>query len=120
MISQHANRLELIFYGQVNPLVMSYENISWSIFMKEYYRTRQPRSPVERASDWATMAGASMLNFLGAVIIYSQTSIACKSLGSWKFVLDMGSFLNHSGLIIAPGEKANGVNLGMSFWSSKK
>ena len=36
------------------------------------------------------------------------------SLGPWKLFLDMGSS-NHRGLIIVPGQQANGDNLGMSF-----
>ena len=35
----------------------------------------------------------------------------------WKFVLDMGS-LSHWGLIIAPGQEANGDNLGMSHYEN--
>ena len=36
------------------------------------------------------------------------------SLGLWEFVLDMGSS-SHWGLIIAPGQGANGDNLGVYF-----
>ena len=38
--------------------------------------------------------------------------MARASLGPWIFVLDIGSS-SHSGLIIAPGQEANGDNLGM-------
>ena len=48
---------------------------------------------------------------------YSRTLMAQTSLGSWKFVLDMGNS-SHSGLIIAPGQKANGNYIGMFFRSS--
>ena len=46
-----------------------------------------------------------------------QTSMARMSLGPWKFVRDMGS-LHHLGLIMAPGQVANGDNLGKPFRSS--
>ena len=45
--------------------------------------------------------------------------MAQKSLEPWKFVLDMGSS-SYRVLIIAPGQEANGGNLGMSFRSSIK
>ena len=48
---------------------------------------------------------------------YSQTLLARTSLGPWKFVWDMGS-LSHWGLIIIPGQKANGDDLGNCFLSS--
>ena len=51
--------------------------------------------------------------------IYSKTSMAQTFLGPCKFVLDMGN-LSTSGLIIVPGQGANGDNLGMSFQSSMK
>ena len=45
---------------------------------------------------------------------YSGTSMARIALGPWKFVRDMGCS-SHWGLIIAPGQKADGNNLGKSF-----
>ena len=51
--------------------------------------------------------------------MYSQTSMAWTSLGPWKFVPDMGGW-SHWGLIIVPGQEANGDNLGISFPSSIK
>ena len=41
--------------------------------------------------------------------MYSRTSVARTSLGSWKFVRDMGSS-SHWGLIIAPGQEAAGLD----------
>ena len=40
---------------------------------------------------------------------YSGTSMAQTSLGPWKFVRDMGTS-SHWGLIITPGQEANGKN----------
>ena len=40
--------------------------------------------------------------------------MARTSLGSWKFVRDMGSS-SHCGLVMAPGQEANSDNLGKSF-----
>ena len=53
-------------------------------------------------------------NFLKTQTLMTQTT-----LGSGKFVLDMGS-LSHLRLIIAPGQEANWDNLGTSFQSSMK
>ena len=45
-----------------------------------------------------------------------------KSLGAWKFVLDMGSS-SHWGVSLSarsvPGQEADGVNLGIPFRSSR-
>ena len=43
-----------------------------------------------------------------------STYMARISLGPWKFVGD-ACCLSHSGLIMAPGQEANGGNLGKSF-----
>ena len=48
--------------------------------------------------------------------IYSRPLMAQTSLGLWKFILEM-VISSHRGLIIAPGEEANGHNLGMYFQS---
>ena len=44
-------------------------------------------------------------------VIYSRTSSGRTSLGPWKFVSDMG-ISSHEGIIIAPGQEANGDYLG--------
>ena len=48
---------------------------------------------------------------------YSQNPMTGTSLGPWKFVRDMGSS-SQWGLIMTPGQEANGDNLGKSFPSS--
>ena len=42
---------------------------------------------------------------------WSTTSMARRSLGPWKFIRDMGGS-SHWGLIMPPGQEANGDNLG--------
>ena len=51
--------------------------------------------------------------------VYSRNSIARTPLGPWRFNLVLGRSSNW-GLIIAPGQEANGDNLEMSFRSSIK
>ena len=48
---------------------------------------------------------------------YSRTSMTRTSLGPWKIVRYMGSS-SHWGVAMAPGQEANGDNLGKSFWLS--
>ena len=48
---------------------------------------------------------------------YSRTSMGRTSLGPGKIVRDMGSS-SHRESIMAPGQEANGDNLGESFQSS--
>ena len=46
---------------------------------------------------------------------YSKPSMARTSFGPWTFIRGMGSS-SHWELNMAPGQEANGDNLGKSFW----
>ena len=59
------------------------------------------------------------VNNLHTKVKYSLNSMAPTSLGTRKFVLDMGSS-SHWGLIIVPGQVANVDNSGVSFQSPTK
>ena len=67
-----------------------------------------------RGLDW----WAVLINsFLFHVFMYSRTPMAQTSLGPYKFVRDKSSS-SHWGLIMVPGQQANGDNLGKPFRSS--